>query len=609
VLLEHNLAFNRMLGFDDDQDLIGVKLPDFWQNPADREEYLEKLMTAGFVRNFVINSKTTDGRMIVTMANAHLVRGGDGRPIRIEGTFTDITGLRRAEEATRESDRRYHSLFENMLDGYAYCEAIFDEGSALVDFIYLDVNASFGRLTGLKDVIGKKVSEVIPGIRELSPELFDIYGRVALTGKPEEFEFDFKSLDQWLSVSVYSSQKGTFVAVFDNITERKRAEEEIRKSAMFLDSMIDQSPVPMWISDEKGTLIRINQACCDLLHIKREEVIGKYNVLSDNIVEEQGFMPQVRDVFEKGRTARFESRYDTSRVKGLDLEGTASVYLEITIFPVRDPGGTITNAVIQHKDITERRRAEEEIRTLNRELEQRVRDRTVQLEASNKELEAFSYSVSHDLRAPLRAIDGFTKVLVEEHEASLDEEGKRLSAIIRDNTAKMGRLIDDLLAFSRIGRVQMQAAPIDMGILARSVFFELTTEEGRGRIDFRVGKLPRFEGDPTMIRQVWMNLISNAVKFSSKKERAVIEVSGETRNGEAIYSVRDNGAGFDMRYSDKLFGVFQRLHGEREFPGTGVGLAIVQRVIHRHGGRVWAEGEAGKGAAFYFSLLNDKETS
>ncbi len=276
---------------------------------------------------------------------------------------------------------------------------------------------------------------------------------------------------------------------------------------------------------------------------------------------------------------------------------------------LKDESGKVTGALSSALDITDRRRAEEEIQTLNKELEQRVRDRTAQLEASNKELEAFSYSVSHDLRAPLRAIDGFTKVLLEEHEASLDEEGRRLSAIIRDNTNKMGRLIDDLLAFSRIGRVEMQAAPIDMGILARSVFFELTNEEGRGRIDFRVGKLPRFEGDPTMIRQVWVNLISNAVKFSSKKERAVIEVNGEIQNGEAIYSVRDNGAGFDMRYSDKLFGVFQRLHGEREFPGTGVGLAIVQRVIHRHGGRVWAEGEVEKGAAFYFALLNEGGTS
>jgi len=235
------------------------------------------------------------------------------------------------------------------------------------------------------------------------------------------------------------------------------------------------------------------------------------------------------------------------------------------------------------------------------QLEIRVRERTAALEAANKELESFSYSVSHDLRSPLRAIDGFSRILQEDHAATLDAEGRRLLGVIRDNSRNMGELIDDLLEYSRLGRKPLANAAIDMKRLVDEVLAELPASDGSApRLE--LGELPPAHGDRTLLKQAWANLLANAVKFSSKREQPLIAVSGREDGAQCVYCVKDNGAGFDMRYHDKLFSVFQRLHGADEFEGTGVGLAIVQRVIARHGGRVWAEGAVDAGAAFHFSL-------
>ena len=249
------------------------------------------------------------------------------------------------------------------------------------------------------------------------------------------------------------------------------------------------------------------------------------------------------------------------------------------------------------REIQERHAAQLAAHDMNR----RLSAQSEELNRTNEELEAFTYSVSHDLRAPVRAIDGFARILEEDHAAQLDGEGRRVLAVVRTSSQRMGRLIDDLLAFSRLGRQSLNRALVDMRSLVQRAIDGIGAD-ARGRAQITVGPLPAGHGDASMLQQVWTNLIDNAVKYSSRRERAQIHVDSYEAGGEIVYRVRDNGAGFDMRYYDKLFGVFQRLHGAQEFPGTGVGLAIVKRIVERHDGRVWAESAPDRGATFCFSL-------
>jgi light-regulated signal transduction histidine kinase (bacteriophytochrome) len=262
--------------------------------------------------------------------------------------------------------------------------------------------------------------------------------------------------------------------------------------------------------------------------------------------------------------------------------------VEVSLSPFETDEETVIISAI--RDITDRKH-----------FEVALKERSYQLEALNKELAAFNYSVSHDLRAPLRAINAYANILEEDYSSTLDEEGKRLLGVVKSSAKKMGNLIDDLLVFSRLGRKEVKKSRIDIKGLVQNTLIELS-KVIPNNAEVEIGNLSPSYADFNLINQVFVNLISNAIKYSSKKENPVIKINSELVNGEVIYSVSDNGVGFEMQYADKLFGVFQRLHSEEEFEGTGVGLAIVERIIHKHGGRVWGEGKSGEGATFYFSL-------
>lgn len=520
-------------------------------------------------------------------ARGAVSRTHDGNPSRWVGTVTDITERKLAEEALREIEKKYRTIVDRASDGIM----IGQDGTMKFS------NAGFAAMLGyeVNEVEGAEFSKTIPpenlGFllerhqkRLAGEQVSALYETTMLHKNGERIPVEINA-----SIVQYEGKPADLV-IMRNITERKQAEE----TSVRLASLVEASDDAIIGKDFNGIITSWNPGAEKLFGYSANESVGRsilQIVPQDRWNEEEQLLILIRST---GHAHRFETVRLTRDGQLIDVAVTSS--------PIKDAAGNLVGISKVVRDITERKQAEEEIRQLNADLEHRVVMRTAQLEASNKELEAFTYSVSHDLRAPLRHISGYVQLLTSRFHSTLSDKGQHYLDSIADSVHQMGLLIDNLLQFSRTGRAEMRRIDSDMNGIINEVIESLGKDNPDRSIEWTVAKLPSVFCDSAMMRLVWMNLMSNAVKFTRTREKALIEIGARVEKREVIFFVRDNGVGFDMQYAQKLFGVFQRLHSTVEFEGTGIGLANVQRIIMRHGGRTWAEAELDKGATFYFSI-------
>jgi PAS domain S-box-containing protein len=370
-----------------------------------------------------------------------------------------------------------------------------------------------------------------------------------------------------------------FYMIYVSLKRRTEAEQSLRLASETIKDIYEHAPCGYHSIDSTGLFLEINNTWLQWLKYTREEVVGKMHF--QDILTEQS----LADFKINFKRFQAEGKINDILFEVVRKDGTTFIIL-LNSIAIYDLAGKFLKSRSTVVDYTEQKKSLEKIEQLNHELE------------------SFSYSVSHDLRAPLRSIDGYTQILLEDYAKDLDSEGKRVLNVVVNNARRMARLIDDLLDFSRVGRKEMSKSIVNTENIVHSVVAELKALEDGREIDIKIDPLDPCEADPNLLRQVWINLVSNAIKYSRKKSKSEIEISSRKTPSEVVYKIRDNGTGFDMQYAHKLFGVFQRLHRQQEFEGTGVGLAIVHRIVTKHGGRVWAEGEVDKGASFFFSLPN-----
>ena len=591
-----NGAFARMLGYDA-ADLAGARWRDF-THPDDVEDSRTHVasLLSGHQDAFHLTKRYVrrDGSVVWADVWTSLRRDAAGRSVFFVTNAIDITERMAAEAELRRNATLLALAQHSARAGTWY----WDMTSGRLDWSP-EMFSLFG-LSPAKDVATFDAwrGTLHPDDRQAAERRIEdaIRRREFLDSEYRIVRPDGETLwIQALGETEYdpSGQPVWMAGLCMNVTDRKRAEDEarqlnaelemrvaertedLRKAMAYNRSLIEASVDPLMTIGRDGRILDVNEATVRATGVPREELVG-----TD--------FPRYFTEADRAR-AGYEKAFSEGTVRDYELQlerkGAPPVPVDLNATVFRDSNGAVQGVFASARDLSVRQEFE------------------AQLAKANSELESFSYSVSHDLRAPLRAIEGFSGMLVRNSSERLNAEDKRLLDIVRANALRMSALIDDLLSFSRLGRHEVRHARLEMTSIARSAIEEILKDsEARERIEFRLGELPDAEGDPALLRHVWINLLSNALKFSARQEKPAIEVAGVPDGSFAVYHVRDNGAGFDPKYASKLFAVFQRLHSLEEFEGTGIGLALVKRIVEKHGGRTWAEGEVGRGATFWFSL-------